>query len=295
MSNEQLEAILQLAAEAPAPENPTPPELRAWFEAINSQTPVAQGLEINSLDMSPWTGEWLRPPQCDSHRLIIYFHGGGFVFGSSRSHRAVTTHLAQFTASPVLSIDYRLAPEHTAPTAHNDCFTAYCWALEQGFDASAIALVGDSAGGNMALSTALRARDEGRALPGCVVLMSPALDLAGDGESHTTLANAPLLSQELVDLFNQAYAGDRDLRSSLVTPFYSDMSGLPPVLIHAGSNEMLVDDSLTVAKRIEQAGSPVELKVWENMVHCWQLYGPMLDESMQSMEEMAQFIMAHTG
>jgi acetyl esterase/lipase len=245
--------------------------------------------------MTPWTGEWLRPRASDGKRLIIYYHGGGFLFGSPRSHRAITTQLAQMTSTTVLSIDYRLAPEHTAPTAHDDCFAAYCWALEQGFDPASIALAGDSAGGNLALSTALRARDKGVPMPGCVIMMSPALDLAGDGESHTTLVDAPLLSQELVDLFNRAYAGEGDLRSSLVTPFYSDMSGLPPVLIHTGSNEMLVDDSITVAQRIEQAGSLVELKVWQDMVHCWQLYGPMLEESMQSMVEIAQFVTAHTG
>jgi acetyl esterase/lipase len=295
MSKEQLDFILQLAGEAPAPENPTPADLRGWFEAINAQTPVAEGVEISPLNRTPWTGEWLRPCASDEKRLIIYYHGGGFLFGSPRSHRAITTQLTRMAAAPVLSIDYRLAPEHTAPTAHDDCFAAYCWAIEQGFEPSAIALVGDSAGGNLALSTAVRARDAGLALPACVVMMSPALDLAGDGESHTTLANAPLLTPELVGLFNRSYAGGADLRSFLVTPFYSDMSGLPPVLIHVGSNEVLLDDSVTVAERIEQTGSPVELKVWQEKVHCWQLYGPMLEESMQSMVEIAQFVTAHTG
>ncbi len=295
MSKQQLDAILQLAAEAPPPQSPNPAEMRAWFEAINAQTPVAQQLEISSVSPGAWSGEWLKPARSDGNRLMIYYHGGGFLFGSPRSHRAVTTHLAQLSAAPVLSVDYRLAPEHPAPAAHDDCFEAYRWALEQGFDAAAVSLVGDSAGGNLALSTAIRARELGLPMPGCVVMLSPALDLAGDGESHTRLANAPLLTKELVDLFNRVYVGDGDLRSSLVTPFYSDMSGLPPVLIHVGSNEMLVDDSLTVAERIEQAGGQVELKVWQDMVHCWQLYGPMLEESMQSIEAIAKFVMAHTG
>ncbi len=295
MSKQQLDDILQLAAEAPPPENPTPPDMRVWFEAINAQTPVAEGVEISPMNSGTWSGEWLKPSRSDGKRLMIYYHGGGFLFGSPRSHRAVTTQLAQLTAAPVLSIDYRLAPEHPAPAAHDDCFDAYRWALEQGFDASAISLAGDSAGGNLALSTAIRARDEGLPLPGCVVMMSPALDLAGEGESHTRLQNAPLLTKELVDLFNLVYVGEGDLRSSRVTPFYSDMSGLPPILIHVGSNELLVDDSVTVAGRIEQAAGQVELKVWPEMVHCWQLYGPMLEESMQSIEEIAGFVMAHTG
>lgn len=295
MSKEQLDQILQLAAEAPPPENPSPGDMRAWFEAINAQTPVAQGVSYSSLHQKPWTAEWNRPATCDADRLVIYYHGGGFLFGSSRSHRVVTSHLAQLAETQVLSINYRLAPEHPAPAAHDDCFNAYRWALEQGFKASAITLAGDSAGGNLALTTAIRARDVGLSIPGCIAVMSPALDLAGDGESHTTLAGAPLLTQELMDLFNMAYVGDGDPRSSLVTPFYSDMSGLPPLLIHVGSNEVLLDDSVSLAGRIEQADGQVALKVWQDMVHCWQLYAPMLDEGMQSLREIAGFIKEHSG
>lgn len=293
MSKAQLDAILRLAAEAPPPANPSPDEMRGWFEAINAQTPLAPGVEIEAVDAESWKGEWNRPPKSDGGRLIIYFHGGGFLFGSPRSHRSVTTQLALLSGAPVLSVDYRLAPENPAPTAHDDCFAVYRWALEQGFEPTGIALAGDSAGGNLALSTALRARDEGLALPGCVIMLSPALDLAGDGASHTTLQNAPLLTKALAELFNRVYVGEGDLRSQRVTPFYSDMSDLPPTLIHVGSNELLVDDSVTVAKRMEEAGSPVELKVWPDMVHCWQLYGPMLEESMQSIGEIAQFVNAH--
>ncbi len=293
MSKEQLDQILQLSAEAPPPEVPTPESIRLWFESINAQTPKAQDTIYSEMSSEPWSGEWNRPVGGREDRLIIYYHGGGFLFGSSRSHRALTSHLAQLVAMPVLSIDYRLAPEHPAPAAHDDCFRAYCWALDQGFAPSAIALAGDSAGGNMALSTAVRARETGVPVPGCVVMMSPALDLAGDGASHTRLANAPLLNKGLIDLFNKVYVGEGDLRSSQVTPFYSDMTGLPPVLIHVGSNEMLLDDSVTIAERIEQAGSSVELKVWQDMVHCWQLYGPMLEESMQSIAEIAGFVKRH--
>jgi epsilon-lactone hydrolase len=295
MSKAQLDTILQISAEAPPPANPSPDDMRAWFEAINAQTPLASGVGFEPLNPGPWAGEWVRPPQPDGRKLIIYYHGGGFFFGSSRSHRTITSHLASVSGSVVLSIDYRLAPEYPAPTAHDDCFAAYRWALEQGFDPAAITLAGDSAGGNLSLATALRARDEGLSVPGCIVMMSPALDLAGDGESHTTLQHAPLLTKELIDIFNSVYVQGGDLRSPSVTPLYSDLSGMPPTLIHVGSNELLVDDSVTVAKRLEQAACPVELKVWQDMVHCWQLYGPMLEESMQSMEEIARFIMAHTS
>jgi len=294
MSKAQLDAILQVAAEAPAPENPTPDGIRAWFEAINAETPAAPGAEFESLNPGPWRGEWVRLPGSDRKRVIVYYHGGGFLFGSSRSHRTVTTHLAQLSGVQILSVDYRLAPEHPAPTAHDDCFAAYQWVLQQGYAPSTIALAGDSAGGNLSLSTAVRAREEGLPLPGCVVMLSPALDLAGDGESHKVEEDPPLVNRELADLFNRCYVGEGDLRSSKVTPLYSDLSGLPPVLIHVGGWELLRDDSLTVAKRLQEAGNRVELKVWPDMVHCWQLYGPMLDEAMRSIEEVAGFVKTHT-
>jgi len=295
MSKAQLDAILLASAEAPAPAEPTPAELRAWFEAINAQTPTAPGAEYEPLNPGPWCGEWVRLPQSDDKRVIIYYHGGGFLFGSSRSHRTVTSHLAQASGAQVLSVDYRLAPEHPAPTAHDDCFAAYRWALQQGYAPSAVALAGDSAGGNLALSTAVRARDEGLPLPACIVMLSPALDLAGEGASHQVEEPPPLLTRELMALFNSAYVGEGDLRSPSVTPLYSDLSGLPPVLIHVGSWELLRDDSLTVAERLEGVGNRVELKVWPDMVHCWQLFGPMLDEGMQSIEEIARFTKAHTA
>ncbi len=295
MSKAQLDAILQLAAEAPPPADPSPDAMRAWFEAINAQTPLAQGVEIEAVSPGAWSGEWVRPSGSQGHGMIVYYHGGGFLFGSPRSHRAITTHLARLTGLPVLSVDYRLAPEHPAPAAHDDCFAAYRWCLDQGHDASTIVLAGDSAGGNLSLATALRARDQGIPLPAGVVMLSPALDLAGDGESHATLADAPLLNKALMDLFNSVYVGEGDLRSPLVTPFYSDLRGLPPVLIHVGDNEVLRDDSVTVAERLRQAGVKVELKVWTDMVHCWQLYGPMLEESMQSIEEMAAFAKAQAA
>ena len=290
MSKEQLEAILRASAEAPPPADQSPGSMRAWFEAINAETPLAPGVAFAALNPGPWSGEWVRPEHAREGRLLIYYHGGGFLFGSSRSHRVITSHLAQAAEVTVLSVDYRLAPEHPAPVAHDDGFAAYRWALEQGFAPSGIALAGDSAGGNLALCTALRAKSEGLPVPGRVVAMSPALDFAGEGASHRMEPEPPLLQRKLVAVFNQLYLGQGDLKSPSVTPLYSDLSGMPPTLLHVGDWELLRDDSVTFAERMREAGSPVELKVWPGMVHCWQLFGPMLEESMQSLQELAAFI-----
>jgi acetyl esterase/lipase len=289
----QLEELLKLSAQAPPPEDGGPSALRDWFEAINAQTPVAPEISIEPVNQGAWSGEYICLPNANMQRLIIYYHGGGFFFGSSRSHRTVTSHLAKISGARVLSVDYRLAPEHPAPAAHEDAYDAYRWALTQGISSEAITLAGDSAGGNLALSTALRARKDGLPLPACLALLSPALDLAGEGASHRPAEPPPLLTREIVDLFMHAYVGEGDLKSEKVTPFYSDLSGLPPVLIHVGSWELLRDDSITIAERLKQADTPVALKVWPGMVHCWQLFAPMLDEGMQSIEEVSRFVTTH--
>lgn len=253
MSKEQLAAILEISAQFPPPANGGPPEMRAWFEAINAQTPIPGGIMIERVAAGPAGGDLIRYPGADDKRLIIYFHGGGFFFGSSLSHRVIAANLARASGIAVLAADYRLAPEDPAPSAHDDAFSVYKWALERGYAASAIALTGDSAGGNLALATAVRARDAALPRPGALALMSPALDFTGTSESYRTIADAPLLTPQLMGLFTDVYVGKGDPRSPLVTPFDSDLSQLPPALIHVGSWELLRDDSIMIARRLREA------------------------------------------
>jgi monoterpene epsilon-lactone hydrolase len=290
MSKEQLATILELSAQNPPPQG-GPIELREWFEGINAATPVAAGLVIESVTIGAFSAEILTAPGADGDKLVIYYHGGGFMMGSPRSHRVIASNLARTSGVAVLSVAYRLAPEHPAPTAHDDAFTAYKWALDEGFDAASLALTGDSAGGNMALATAVRAREAGLPQPAAIAVFSPALDLAAEGESHAT--DAPLLVRPLMDLFNAIYLGDGDRKSASVTPFYSDLSGLPPTLVHVGTWEILRDDSVTMAERLRAAGVETEFKQWDGMVHSWQLFAPMLDEGMASIEEAGSFLRRH--
>ena len=292
MSKDQLAEILQATAQFPPPQDGGPPAFRAWFEASNEQTPIPPGASIGRIDCGPVTGELIEFDGAAQDRLLIYFHGGGFFFGSSRSHRVVAANLALHSGTQVLTPDYRLAPEHPAPTAHHDAFDVYLWALEQGYAPSRIAMVGDSAGGNLVLAALVRARDEGRPLPAAVVLMSPALDLAGDGDSHHSETDAPLLTPELIEVMLQIYVGDGDRRSPQFTPFDADLSGLPPMLVHVGSWERLRDDAVTVTERVNAAGGSATLKVFDGMCHSWQMFAPMLDEGMESIDEAATFVRA---
>jgi acetyl esterase/lipase len=293
MSRQQLEAILEISAQNPPPVGAGPNELRVWFEGINAQTPIAQGSMIERVAAGPAGGDLIRLPNGDETKLCIYFHGGGFLFGSARSHRVIASNLARAGGCTVLAADYRLAPEHPAPAAHDDALTVYRWALDRGYEPSRIALAGDSAGGNLALATAIRARDAGLPLPGAIMLMSPALDLADDLDSHKSVTDAPLLTQDIMGLFNMAYLGSGDRRAPTVNPLHADLAGLPPVLVHVGSWEILHDDAVEIVKRLRAAGGEAELKVWEGMCHSWQLFAPMLEEGMASIEEAGLFLRDH--
>ncbi|ERK11431.1 Esterase/lipase [Serratia fonticola AU-AP2C] len=294
MSQLQLNAILEQNEKNLPPENATPDELRSWWETAMAQIPVADVASIERLSLAGFSAEFLRPHGKYTDNLIIYAHGGGFVIGSSSTHRVITSYLAQISHSAVLVPDYRLAPENTAPAAHDDIFTAYCWALEQGYPARKIALAGDSAGGNLALATAVRAKAEGLPMPGALFLISPGLDLACEGTSHQEVTDDPFLTPQLLEFLFQSYVGiGGDLKSSHVTPFYADFSGLPPTLVHVGSWEMLRDDSVTVVERMREAGVDATLQIFDGMPHVWQLFAPILEEGMASLEQGAYFIQKH--
>ena len=293
MSKQQLAAILEMSAQNAPPPNATPPEMRAWIEGVTSQLPVAENVQIERVTCGPCDGELIAPAGGDASRLIILYHGGGFFFGSSRTHRVIASNLARAAGCSVLTPDYRLAPENPAPAAHDDAFAVYQWALKQGYAPGKVALDGDSSGGNLALATAVRARDAGLPRPAAVTLMSPWLDLAREGASHQGTPEDPVVSNEGLDLFTRFYLGDGDRKSPSVTPFYADFRGLPPTLVHVGAREMLHDDSVTVVERMKAAGVAADLKVFDGMTHNWQLYAPMLDEGMASIEACAAFIKAH--
>ena len=293
MSKQQLAAILEMSAQNPIPVNATPVVMRAWAEDVTSHLPVAENVQIERVNCGPCDGELILPAGGDTSRLIILYHGGGFFFGSSRTHRVIASNLARAAGSAVLVPDYRLAPENPAPAAHDDAFAVYQWALKQGYASGKVALSADSAGGNLALATAVRAKEAGLPQPGALTLVSPWLDLAREGASHQGTPDDPVVSTELLDLFTLSYLGDGDRKSPTVTPFYADFSGLPPTLVHVGTRERLRDDSVTVVERMKAAGVAADLKIFDGMCHNWQLFAPMLDEGMASIEECAAFIKAH--
>jgi epsilon-lactone hydrolase len=293
MSKQQLDGILKVAAQNPPPADGTPNMMRSWAEGITGHTPLAENVEIKRVKVGSFEGDLILPAGGDPSRLIIYYHGGGFFLFSSRTYRVTTSNLARVTGSAVFAPDYRLAPENPAPAAHDDAFAVDQSVLKQGYAPAKIALSGDSAGGNLALATAVRARDAGFPLPAALMLFSPWLDFAELGASYRNTLDDPILPPQVLDGFRLAYLGDGDRKSSKVTPFDADLRGLPPTLVHVGSWERLLDDSVSIVERMKAAGVAAELKIFDGMCHGWQLFAPMLDEGMASIEDGAAFIKAY--
>ncbi|HEY3596495.1 MAG TPA: alpha/beta hydrolase [Paraburkholderia sp.] len=293
MSIQQLFEALKTGAEHPPPVDATPPAMRDWAEGVTRHTPLAQNVTITRARFGPYQGDLVLPEGGDRSKLVVYYHGGGFFLFSPRTYRVTTTHLARATNVAVFAPDYRQAPENPAPAAHDDAFGAYQWVLKEGYAADRIALAGDSAGGNLALATVVRARARNLPLPRALVLFSPWLDFAEEGASYRTTTDDPILPPQVLDGFKQAYLRDGYRKSPDVTPFYDDFGRLPPTLVHVGSWERLLDDSVTLVARMRNADVDAQLKIFDGMCHGWQLFAPMLEEGMASLEESAHFIKTH--
>jgi acetyl esterase/lipase len=226
-----------------------------------------------------------------SSSVLLYFHGGGYVIGSPLSHRHVTGQLALVSKACVLSVDYALAPEKPFPAAVTDGVKAYRWLLDRGHAPGAIAIGGDSAGGGLTAATLVAARDQGLPMPVCAILISPWTDLTCDTATYETRpAVDPMIAPDGIRTMANVYLAGADPRDPLASPNFADLTGLPPLLIHVGDNEVLLDDARILAKRALEAGVDARIEVWDRMFHVWHAFYQMLAEGEQALEGMGKFL-----
>jgi monoterpene epsilon-lactone hydrolase len=273
------------------------PELRAkTAKAGRLFGKLPEGIEISATAIGDMYAEWVLPSGASKDKAILYFHGGGYVIGSPQGHR---THVAKFvtgTSTGALVFDYRLAPEHPFPAAIDDAVAAYRYLLAEGVKPSQIAFAGDSAGGGLCLATLLATKDKNLPLPAAAVALSPWTDLACTGESLTIRDKADLLSwTESWTVFSHYYIADSDHRNPWASPLYGDLSGLPPILIYVGENEVLFDDSRRFAEKAKAAGVDITLRVGRGLFHCYPVCAPLFPEATQAMAEICEFIKKHIG
>jgi monoterpene epsilon-lactone hydrolase len=239
--------------------------------------------------------EWIVPADARHDKAILYFHGGGFRIGSVASHRDLIARMADASGCRALAINYRLAPEHRFPAALDDALLAYGWMLGQGLQPGNIAFAGDSAGGNLVLGAMLALRARGEPLPVAGVLMSPWTDLAATGASYESRAMAdPIHQRAMIKALAKNYLGEEgDPLNPLASPLYADLAGLPPLLIQVGDRETVLDDSTGFAEKARATGVDVELEVWDNMIHVFQMFGAELPEACQAIASIARFLKRH--
>lgn len=255
--------------------------------------PVPAGIRVEPAALGRLKAEWMIPDDLEptSSPVLLYFHGGGYVVGSALSHRHITGQLARVSKACVLSVDYALAPEQPFPAAVTDGVKAYRWLLDHGHAPAAIALGGDSAGGGLVAATLIAARDQGLPMPAGAVLISPWTDLTCDTETYESrAAGDPMITPDGIRELANAYLAGADPRDPLASPNFADLKGLPPLLIHVGDNEVLLDDARIFARRAADAGVDVRLEVWDRMFHVWHAFYQMLAEGEQAIDGLGEFL-----
>lgn len=250
------------------------------------------GQHIEPIMAGGVSAEWITVnAHTSSRRVLFYLHGGAFFTGSCLSSRPLAAKLADTSGLPVFSINYRLAPEYAFPAPIEDATTAYHWLLASGIQSQDIVMVGDSAGGNLVLASLLALRDAGDPLPRAVVLLSPWVDLAATGHSFRTQADAdPYLVPHCLEEAARRYLRKVDPRTSLASPLYGDLRGLPPALIQVGSDEILLDDAVRLAQRLHASGGRADLEIWQGMWHVWHYFAAQVPEGQLACDRIGHFL-----
>lgn len=254
---------------------------------------VPAGIEVSPVTVDGLRAEWILASSAGKDKVILYTHGGGYVSGSCQDHRVHVARFVKDSGVGALLFEYRLAPEHPFPAAVEDSVKAYRWLLARGISPLNIMIVGESAGGGLCLATLIALRDLGVPLPAAAVAISPWTDLKCTGDSYRTRAGVCLSPGEMWTVCSKYYVNDNDPCLPWISPLYGDLGGLPPILVHVGEDEVLLDDSIRFAEKAKAAGVDVTLRVGKSMVHCYPLLPSFIPEARQAMEEICAFIRTH--
>jgi acetyl esterase/lipase len=288
-----VEAILRQAA---FPVDSDVDEQRRLFREASSAQPLPAEVSVTAAALCGVPTAEITVDGIEPRHVVLYFHGGVYVISDAFLAAGLASEVGRRTHAKVISVDYRLAPEHPYPAAVDDALAAYEALLRSGFAPSEIAFAGESAGGGLAIATLVNARDHGLALPAAAYVMSPYVDLTLSGTSMETKRDVdPLLSRELLEPRVADYTAGQDAALGLISPVFADLSGLPPVLIQAGSHEVLLDDASRLAREAAAADVEVTLDITARVPHVFQSFSAMLDEAAAALDRAGQFLTARLG
>lgn len=250
---------------------------------------LPKNIVVEQDTISGINAEWIRPENANDEKLIFYVHGGGYVSGSCSDHRNVVAKIAALTGVSNLVYEYRLAPEHPFPAAIDDSVKVYQEVLNRGFNPENIIVMGESAGGGLALALLLALKEKFIAMPKAAVAISPWTDLSCSSESYKTKNRKSLAPLNSWNVFSKYYVGDSDVRNQLISPLFGDLTGLPPIFINSGEDDELFDDGRLFCEKAREAQVEVTFRKGEKMVHCYPLMAPMFNEATDAMSEILEF------
>jgi monoterpene epsilon-lactone hydrolase len=293
MSYEQRQMIDTILRQSRLPVDSDVDEQRRQLREAISAQPLPPDVTVTRAALGGVPTAEITVDGIEPRHVILYFHGGVYVMSDAFLAAGLASQVARRTEAKVISVDYRLAPEHPYPAAADDALAAYEALLETGTAPSVIVMAGDSAGGGLAIATMVNARDHGLPLPAAAFVMSPYVDLTLAGTTMETRREVdPLLSRELLQARVTDYTAGQDAALPLISPIFADLSGLPPLIIQAGSHEVLLDDAVRLAGKGATADVEVTLEITPEVPHVFQAYAPMLDEAAAALDRAGQLLSA---
>ena len=294
--SQELDTVLEMIRTRSSEVRHTTDDYRLSYERIMSTLPLDDDIRTKRVGVNGVPAEWIYAPESEDSRVVLYLHGGGYLYGSARTHRVMLAHLARAAKARVLALDYRLAPEIPFPAPVEDTVSAYRWLLSQSIAPEMMVIGGDSAGGGLTIAALVALRHVGEPMPAAGVCISPWTDMEATGQSYSTNAEAdPSVSKDQILQIAKVYMDGKDPQAPLASPIHADLTGLPPLLIQVGSIEVLLDDSTMLKSRAKEAEVPVEMEVWDDMPHVWHHYAPILPEARKAIGRIGEFVLQHTG
>ena len=291
MSTEQRENLEAILRQSAFPVGSSVDEQRRLLREAVSAQPLPADVTVTAAALDGVPTAEITVDEIEPRHVVLYFHGGVYVIGDAFLAADLASQVGRRTQAKVISVDYRLAPEHPYPAAVDDALAAYEALLRNGVAPSDIAFAGESAGGGLAIATLVNARDHGLPLPAAAFVMSPYVDLTLAGASIETKRDVdPLFTRELLQDRVGDYTAGQDAALGLISPIFADLSGLPPLIIQAGTHELLLDDAVRLAQQAATADVEVTLDITPGVPHVFQAYYPILDEAAAALDRAGQFL-----
>jgi acetyl esterase/lipase len=294
VSTEQRESLEAVLRQSAFPVGIDINEQRRLLRELTSAQPLAADVTVTAAALGGVPTAEITIDGIEPRHVVLYFHGGVYVLGDAFLAADLASQVGRRTRAKVISVDYRLAPEHPYPAAVDDALAAYEALLRNGTAPSDIAFAGESAGGGLAVATLVNARDHGLPLPAAAFVMSPYADLTLAGTTMETKREVDtLMSRENLQARVADYTSGQDAALGLISPIFADLSGLPPLIIQAGSHEVLLDDAVRLAQQAATADVEVTLDITPGVPHVFQAYYPILDEAAAALDRAGQLLSAH--